>query len=335
MYNGKTFFAKSYGIKKNFYGEIVFNTSNYGYQEVITDPSYFNQILVFSSANVGNTGINIFDNESFRVWVAVIIIKNISSYFSNFNSYDNLINFLKKNNIILLQIKDTRYLIEKIKQLKTNYAYIYFSKKKKIKSNCKKKIKENKSFIWNEINSFKKNNNTFKKKIVILNFGLKLNILRCLAKINFFILVVNYKFYNFKIKSDSVLLSNGPGNPKKYKKQIKLVKKIINKKIPTLGICLGHQLISLALNKKVLKMQIGHHGINHPVRFLNKIFITSQNHNFYVKHNNRSFSLLDKTNQGIYNKKLKIITFQGHPEHCPGPTEAFKIFVFFLNLLNV
>ncbi|MGX7589448.1 carbamoyl phosphate synthase small subunit [Candidatus Vidania fulgoroideorum] len=331
--DGNIFKAKSYGYKKNFYGEIIFNTCNFGYQETFSDPSYLNKILIFSSSNIGNTGINLYDNESCRIWLGAIVVKNLSVFFSNFNSLLSIKNFLKNQKIIILEIKDTRELIYKVRNLLKNNAFIYFKKKKKIKKLKKKLFTKN--FIWNEEKFFlkKKNNFLFKKKTVIIDFGLKFNILRCISKKNFFIVVIDYKKINniFVIKTNSIVLSNGPGNPNKFK-ILNLIRIIIKRKIPLLGICLGHQLICLALNKKVIKMKVGHHGINHPVVFNKKNIITSQNHDYYVILNNKNYSLFDNTNQGIYNKKKKIITFQGHPEHSPGTFDATIIFDYFYDM---
>ncbi|MGX7582505.1 glutamine-hydrolyzing carbamoyl-phosphate synthase small subunit [Candidatus Vidania fulgoroideorum] len=335
LIDGSKFTARSYGFKNNFFGEIVFNTSNLGYQEIFSDPSYLNKILVFSSSNIGNTGINLYDNESCRIWLSAIIVKNLSVFYSNFNSKISIKSFLKKNKIIVLEIKDTRQIILKIRKMKKNNAFIYFKKKKKINKKFTN-ITTKKNFLWNEKNNFlkKKNNNEFFNKLLIFDFGIKFNILRCLSKKNFLLVINSKKKINlFKININAVVFSNGPGNPNDFK-NINFIRKIIKKKIPILGICLGHQLISLSLKMKVKKMKVGHHGINHPVLFKNSTIITSQNHDYEVINKNKNFSLFDKSNQGIFNNKKKIITFQGHPEHSPGTFDALIIFKHFYNFLK-
>ncbi len=343
--NGVKFKAKSYGYIKNFHGEIVFNTSNLGYQEVITDPSYLNQIIVFTSANIGNTGINLYDNESFRIWLGAIVVKNISVFFSNKFCIGSLYKILKKNRVIILEINETRDLIFEIKKLKkNNFASIYYKKNKpkKIIKNCLLKYSSTRKFFsWNESeNYFKKNyfNFNFNYKIIIIDCGFKFNLARCISKLNIFSLIINYnvKLKNiYKLKPDGIIISNGPGNPTIYSNLIKKIQILIKNKIPIFGICFGHQIISLSCKNSVKKMKTGHHGINHPVYFCGKILVTTQNHDFFVEmKKNKIYSLFDNTNQGLISFKKKILSFQGHPEGSPGII-LFKIFKIFINIINV
>ncbi|MGX7576889.1 carbamoyl phosphate synthase small subunit [Candidatus Vidania fulgoroideorum] len=332
--NKKKFFLDAFGYKKNFFGEIIFNTSNVGYQETLTDPSYYNKILVFTSVNIGNTGINIFDNESHRIWLGAIIVKNLSLFYSHYHSYKGIYYFLKKNKVLILKSKSTRDLVKEIRKKKTN-AYIFFKKKKKIKNKIKKPSKNsstNLCFSYCEKKNYIKKNfyNIFKNKIIVLDFGLKYNILRNIK--NNYLIILNYKNINFykKIKPKGIILTNGPGNPCLYNSIKKKILKI-TKKIPTLAICLGHQILFFSSNSKISKMKVGHHGINHPIKIKKRIYITSQNHDFVVNKKSKIKSLFDNTNQGFIKKK--IFSLQGHPEGCPGPEDLNFIFKKFLKSL--
>ncbi|MGX7589310.1 glutamine-hydrolyzing carbamoyl-phosphate synthase small subunit [Candidatus Vidania fulgoroideorum] len=335
--------SKCLGIKKNFFGEIVFNTSNIGYQEVLTDPSYYNQFIIFTSVNIGNTGFNYNDLESYRVWASGIIVKNFEKFFSNSRSKDSLFNFLKKNKVIILEVEDTRNLVNIIRKNKIRYFFLFFKKKKKLKKRKKKylaNVSTKNTFSFNQ--SLLKENvfnysNFFNFKIILIDCGVKFSILRNIVSYNCFVIVTNYKHNKIKeIKPDGIVISNGPGNPCYYIKIVNLIKNILKKRIPILGICFGHQIISLALNLSIKKMKLGHHGINHPVILSKKKFlITSQNHNYSVSNFKKCFfSLFDYTNQGFYYKKKNIICFQGHPESSPGPRESNIIFLKFFRILK-
>ncbi|UOQ27871.1 Carbamoyl-phosphate synthase small chain [Candidatus Vidania fulgoroideae] len=317
----KLFLCRSIGFERKFSGNIIFNTSNTGYVESLTDPSYLNQIVVFSSINIGNAGFCIKDIESCRFFLSGIIISNISTFFSNKSSNFSLLNILKKKRIIVLECKNIKEITKEIKKKSICNIKIFFKKKK-----YKNKKISNKSYLFS--NSLK---NKFKKKIIFLDFGAKLSILKELEKRNFFIISITGKKKITKFNPDGIVLSNGPGNPIDYVNKIKEIKKYLGN-IPILGICLGHQIISFFLGLNIRRMKKGHHSINHPVKFLNNFFITSQNHNFSVvnnKYKNQPFSLIDGSNQGIILKKKRIITVQGHPESSPGPKCFSYVFDLF------
>ncbi|XAO72605.1 MAG: glutamine-hydrolyzing carbamoyl-phosphate synthase small subunit [Candidatus Vidania fulgoroideorum] len=346
--NGKyKFKCKCLGYKSNFFGEVIFNTAMLGYEEIITDPSYYNQIIVFSNLNIGNTGINIEDIESHRIWISGIIIKNLSNFYSNFRTKINLYKFLKKNKILIIEIKNTRTLIKNIRENKNKYINIYFKKNKKLKIKKKKylnKVSTKINFSLNKYSYFIKKNkiNKFKTKILVIDLGLKTNILRNLSDVNQYLIITSYKIKinNIKkIKPNGIIITNGPGNPKEYNKKLyRIIKEIIESKIPILGICLGHQILSNFFGYKLKKLFIGHHGSNHPIKIKNKLIIASQNHNYITKlSNNKKIkninSLFDKTNQGFIFNKRKIISTQGHPEGAPGTNDFKFIFRKFIKII--
>ncbi|WP_343184133.1 glutamine-hydrolyzing carbamoyl-phosphate synthase small subunit [Buchnera aphidicola (Ceratovacuna keduensis)] len=362
--NNEIFKGKIAGNKKLCVGEIIFNTSITGYQEIITDPSYFNQIVLLTSPHIGNTGINYEDNESKSVYLNGLILKDIYNNPNHYKCKKKFKNFLIKKKIISIYDIDTRKLVKILRNLGTQIGCIFEDKKKNykiakkkildFKNNIKlkknKKISTKKIYIWKKskfINNYNIEKNKEKLILIVYDYGVKFNILKIFSKYNCKIVVVpsNTKMKKIlKYNPHGILLSNGPGNPIEYSKEIKIVKEILSKtKIPILGICLGHQLLSLSVGLKIKKMKFGHHGSNHPVKEIktNKIFITSQNHNFSVLHkkNNKNIkithiSLLDNTIQGIYIKKRNVIGFQGHPEGSPGPHDAKKILINFLKIMK-
>ncbi|WDI79424.1 carbamoyl phosphate synthase small subunit [Candidatus Vidania fulgoroideae] len=344
--DGEEFFGKSLCYKTNIFSEIVFNTSNLGYEEIITDPSYSNQSLVLTTPHVGNTGVNFYDSESERIWLSCLITRNIfKSVSNNFRFVKRIFYFLKKNKIILLSDFDTRSITKKITK---GYNYVCIlhnkiynvNKKIFIFSNILEKIpyikysstKISYLFCNFNLNFYHRKNFLFLKKVIVIDFGLKISILKNLVKEKILPLIVNYKVLNIINLNffDGIVLSNGPGNPKIYKKIIKYIKKI---KKPILAICFGHQIYSLSKNFNIKKLIFGHHGSNHPINFKKKCFISSQNHNYFCKtKKTKIFSLLDGTNQGFSNKR--VISFQGHPEASPGPNDFLFLFKNFFKILK-
>lgn len=325
--NGKKFYCKSLGLISNFEGNIVFNTSNVGYVESFTDPSYLNQILVLNTVNVGNVGFRLNDIESCRFFISGVLVRSFNNFYSNKNSKCSILKILKKKRIFVIEYYDINSIVHEIK--KNNLLPI------KIKVNNIKKYVVKK--ISNKFYSFSSFNVNKKKKLLFLDFGSKFSILKELSNRNNFLISITNKIIKnyFKYKPDGIVLSNGPGDARKKKKEIIDLKKIIGL-VPILGICLGHQIISQCLGLKIKKMKFGHHSINHPIKFSNLLFISSQNHNYFVvnkKYKNQPYSLLDKTNQGLYIKKKRIITTQGHPESSPGPTDFSYIFDIFEKFL--
>ncbi len=360
--NNEIFYGKSVGYKADSYGEIVFNTAMTGYQEVISDPSYKDQIITFTYPHIGNVGINNEDQESNFSCVSGIVLSEIPTKSSNWRSELELIDYLKQNKIVCIADLDTRYIASLIRNKGAMNACIFHNKKDINK--IKKELKNYKGITGSELASkvsikkeygFKEKVFQCKKvipdtnkklKVVSYDFGVKKNILRILYSMGCEVQVVPAKTSVkeiLKLKPNGIFLSNGPGDPEPCDFAIESVKELFDKNIPIFGICLGHQLIALASGAKTKKMKYGHHGTNHPVIDLKtgKVMITSQNHGFVVEEESlpNTFrvthrSLFDNTVQGISHKKKPIFSFQGHPEACPGPQDVNHLFKDFVNYIK-
>lgn len=360
--NGYVFKGNAIGVQGITMGEIIFNTAITGYQEILTDSSYKNQIVLFTYSHIGNTGINRKDVESNSIKVHGIITKNISNIHSNYRSIQSLPTYLKKNNIIGISNIDTRKLTILLRDQGSQYGCILSTKDlniqkiiQYIKNTCNtytqnpiKHVCTKKNYSWNQSIKHTIYNNIPKKfitHIVVYDFGVKYNIIRILESYDCYITIVTPDTtvkQIISINPDGIILSNGPGDPRQYKNIINIIKKLITLNIPIFGICLGHQLLALAHNAKIIKMKFGHHGSNHPVKNLknNKVFITTQNHNFTIDKDNlpqqiivTHVSLFDNTIQGICIKK-KYWGFQGHPEGNPGPHESEKLLYKFIKKIK-
>ena len=361
------FFFQGYGIgyEGNVTGEVCFNTSITGYQEIITDPSYSDQIINFTFPHIGNVGTNKEDNEAQKVWVKGIILNSNITDPSNYRSIKNLNKWLKENKIVGLVGLDTRALTSYIRDKGAPKGTISHLRSgehdvQNLKNKSKKwsgllgldlasKVTCKKIYNWSSQKTWKKNegykkNKKIKHKIVAIDYGIKQNILRCFSDINCKVVVVPAKTDSKKIlslKPDGVFLSNGPGDPAATGKYaVPVIKEIIEKKIPIFGICLGHQLLSLALGASTKKMKLGHRGANHPVKNLEtkKVEITSQNHGFKI--NEKSLpknikvthvSLFDQCVEGIEHKNKPVFSVQYHPESNPGPQDSKYLFEKFIN----
>ena len=360
--DGTKFRGISIGVKGSVVGEVVFNTSMTGYQEILTDPSYSEQIITFTYPHIGNTGINDEDLESKKVFANGLIIRDLPIAYSNFRAITSLSDFLKKQKIVGISGIDTRALTQYLRANGAQSGCIMagnINEKEAIKkaksfrgisgmdlasvvSTSRKYI--NKEGEW-KLGSGYQNNSSFKYHVVAYDFGIKRNILRMLSSRGCKVTVVPAKLSAKEVlalKPDGVFLSNGPGDPEPCDYAIKNIKTILEKKLPIFGICLGHQLLALASGAKTLKMKFGHHGANHPVqdKETGKVFITSQNHGFTVDissipHNLKvtHISLFDKTLQGISLIDTPAFSFQGHPEASPGPSEMDYLFDRFINMM--
>lgn len=350
--NGIVIEGVNFGAEGETYGEVVFNTALTGYQEMITDPSYKGQILIFTNPLIGNYGINDEDIESRSPQVAGVVVREISKFYSNWRASESLDSYLKRHNIVGISNVDTRFLVRQIRDkgaMRGVISTLDFDDKSLIEKarsipqmsglDLAKFTTTEESYIFNP-------ENNAKFFVVLYDFGVKLNILRKLEKLNCEVLVVPAHTDAKDILSlnpDGIVLSNGPGDPSALTYAINNIKKLISKK-PILGICLGHQLLSLAVGGKTYKMKFGHRGSNHPVKNLitEKIEITSQNHGFAVDPESLKesdveithISLNDGTVEGIALKNFPVFSVQYHPEASPGPHDSEYIFKNFVYLLQ-
>ena len=352
------------GYQGEVTGEVCFNTSLTGYQEIISDPSYAGQIINFTFPHIGNVGTNNEDIESDKIWTRGVIFNSEITNPSNYRSLQNLDNWLKKNKIVGITGLDTRSLTNFIRDQGAPKGTIANNKNGKF--NISKLIKKSinwpglkgmdlakevttpKTYTWKGLKTWKKikgfeKNKKRKFKIVAIDFGIKKNILRYFSNYDCEVKVVSCKKKSdeiFKLKPHGVFLSNGPGDPAATGKYaIDVVKNLIQSGLPLFGICLGHQILALALNAKTRKMKLGHRGANHPVKNLitNKVEITSQNHGFEVikeslKKNTEitHLSLFDNSIEGIRLKNKPVFSVQYHPEANPGPQDSKYLFSHFM-----
>ena len=367
--DGSYFLGKSFGSKKTNIGEICFNTSMTGYQEIITDPSYAGQIVTFTFPHIGNIGTNNLDNEGETKSIAGIVVRQAPTHPSNWRSKKKFNEWLEINDIPGISGIDTRMLTKIIRKYKSCNAIISYDERGKFNiEELKKKLKKfpkmdglnlsslvttNQTYNYKDlphelISPVIKISNKFVPRIVVIDFGVKMNILRHLVNLNAEITVLseNAKIEDvIKINPHGIFLSNGPGDPSATEKKCRnLLQSILNLKIPVFGICIGHQLIGLSFGAKTIKMSQGHRGANHPVKNLsnNKVEITSQNHGFKIDDNTlpdtleiTHISLFDNSIEGLKHKSLPIFSVQYHPEASPGPTESSYLFQEFLNLIKV
>ena len=358
--DGSFFYGFGFGAKTERTGEIVFNTALTGYEEILTDPSYCGQIVLMCYPHIGNYGINFKDSESFKIWVEGFVVREYSKVHSNWQAKISLEDFLKKYRIPGIEGIDTRKIVKKIRE-KGSMKAILSRIDLDIKS-LTKKLKKAPSIIGKDLVSvvnrspysvFRRYRATERQSdratVAVIDFGVKLNIIRLLEKVGLRVIVLkgNTELKEIlKLKPDGVLLSNGPGDPEGVKYGINLARELINYNkenyLPTLGICLGHQLIGLGSGAKTFKLKFGHHGGNHPVKNLKtgKIEITVQNHNFCVDPETISsdfemthINLNDGTLEGMKHKYFPVLSFQYHPEGSPGPHDSEYIFQEFKKLI--
>ena len=362
--NKKIFKGIGIGYQGQATGEICFNTSLTGYQEIISDPSYAGQIINFTFPHIGNVGTNKEDHESDKIWARGVIFNSEITDPSNYRSYLHLDTWLKKNKIIGITGLDTRSLTNFIRDKGAPKGTISYSKTGKFNisklSNSTTKwsglknldlaeiVSTRKSYIWKGLKTWKKNfgfrkNNKNSFHVVAIDYGIKKNILRYFSDFNCKVTVVSCKTNAQKIlslKPNGIFLSNGPGDPAATGKYaIRIIKDLIKKNLPVFGICLGHQILALALGGKTKKMKLGHRGANHPVKNLihDNVEITSQNHGFEVVKETlpknievTHKSLFDNSIEGIKLKNKPIFSVQYHPESNPGPQDSVYLFQEFI-----
>jgi len=366
--NGMFFEAEGFGADKTEVGEIVFNTSMTGYQEIITDPSYAGQFVVFTMPQIGNVGVNKDDMESKKAWLKGVIVREYVKEFSNFRGEKSLGQFLKEENVLGISNIDTRFLTKMIRKegAMMMIASTQIHDKQKLAEILKnsprieevdyiKEVSTKEAYIhlhgaWDNKNFKYKEKNT-SKKIAVFDFGVKRNILNELTQAGMECLVLPAKtlaediikmYENREI--GGVFLSNGPGDPLILKEVHKKIKKLLEAKIPMFGICLGHQLLSISHGFDTFKLKFGHHGGNHPVRNeLGRkpvVEITAQNHNYNVPEeiekiaNITHKNLFDGTIEGVKYKNEPVFSVQHHPEASPGPHDSKYIFKEFFEIVK-
>ena len=363
--SGEFIEAKSFGFDGEKTGELVFNTSMSGYQEIISDPSYAGQFVLFTMPEIGNVGCNDNDMESSKIHSSGMIVRNYQDRYSNFRGEKSLGDFLKKNQSLGICDIDTRFLTKLVRDNGScmMIASTKISDKEELKSRLKNSprieeinyIKEvstkqtytHKFGIWDSEKFKYKTPPKDRKRIVAIDFGVKRNILNELTNAGLEVEVINHnfneenliqRFKNGDIKG--VFLSNGPGDPLILKEEQLKIKKLINAKIPMFAICLGHQLLSISHGHPTFKLKFGQHGGNHPVQGVSgAVEITAQNHNYNVPNsiceiaNITHKNLFDNTIEGVEYKNSPIFSVQHHPEASPGPMESRYIFQKFADSL--
>ena len=363
--NGTYFKGFGFGYEGKATGEVCFNTSITGYQEIITDPSYAEQIINFTFPHIGNVGANKEDDESEKVWTKGVILNSEITDPSNYRSLKHLDVWLKKNQVVGITGIDTRSLTNFIRDKGAPKGTIAFSKngnfniKNLTDSTVKwcglknldlaKKVSTKENYIWSGLKTWKKNIGYLKNKknllhVIAIDYGIKKNILRYFSDFNCKITVVSCKTSAqeiLKLKPSGIFLSNGPGDPAATGKYaINIIKDLIKNNLPIFGICLGHQVLALALGAQTKKMKLGHRGANHPVKnlFKDNVEITSQNHGFEIVKKSlpknieiTHTSLFDNCIEGIKLKNKPIFSVQYHPESNPGPQVSVFLFEEFIN----
>ena len=363
--NKTVFKGVGIGYQGTATGEVCFNTSLTGYQEIISDPSYAGQIINFTFPHIGNVGTNKEDLESDKVWTKGVIFNSEITSPSNYRSLTNLDLWLKKNKIVGITGLDTRSLTNYIRDKGAPKGTISFAKDGKFNigkltntttkwSGLKnldlaKQVTTKKNYTWSGFKTWKKETGYLKNKkhflhVVAIDYGIKKNILRYFSNLNCKVTVVSCKASAkdiLKLKPNGIFLSNGPGDPAETGKYaIGIIKELIKNNLPIFGICLGHQILALTLGAKTKKMKLGHRGANHPVKNLIKdnVEITSQNHGFEIIRETlpknieiTHKSLFDNCIEGIRLKNKPIFSVQYHPESNPGPKDSVYLFHDFIN----
>lgn len=360
--DGTIFRGVSIGAPGHTVAEVVFNTAMTGYQEILTDPSYSGQIVTLTYPHIGNTGVNAEDVEANRVYAAGLVVRDCPARVSNFRSTQSLPDYLTEQGIVAISGIDTRKLTRILREKGAQGACIF------VGSDAERAVELARSFpgmagqdlakvvsikestgwsqgTWQLEGGFTSPDQS-KFHVVAYDYGVKSNILRLLADRGCRITLVPAQTTAedvFKLDPDGVFLSNGPGDPEPCDYAIDATRAFLDKKLPVFGICLGHQIMGLAVGGKTVKMKTGHHGANHPVQDLasKRVFITSQNHGFGVDAaslpaNARvtHVSLFDGTLQGFELTDRPAFCFQGHPEASPGPHDILELFDKFISLMS-
>lgn len=369
--DGTQFHGRSIGADGSAVGEVVFNTSMTGYQEILTDPSYSRQLVTLTYPHIGNVGTNASDEESSAVHAQGLIIRDLPLIASNYRSTECLSDYLKRHNVVAIADIDTRKLTRLLREKGAQNGCIITGnidgtqpdvqlalEKAKAFPGLKgmdlaKEVTTRESYSWTQGSwtlmgdlPAAKEESELSFHVVAYDYGVKRNILRMLVDRGCRLTVVPAQTPAedvLKLNPDGIFLSNGPGDPEPCDYAIRAIKTFLDTEIPVFGICLGHQLLALASGAKTIKMKLGHHGGNHPVKDLDKdiVMITAQNHGFAVDGDNlpdtlrvTHKSLFDHTVQGIHRTDKAAFSFQGHPEASPGPHDAAPLFDHFIDLIQ-
>jgi carbamoyl-phosphate synthase small subunit len=362
--DGTLFWGQSIGAEGQSVGEVVFNTSMTGYQEILTDPSYSQQMVTLTYPHIGNTGTNEEDTESNFVYANALIIRDLPRMANNWRNTQNLDDYLKDNDTVAIADIDTRQLTRILRETGAQNGCIVAGDE--IDSDAAiaaargfaglkgmdlaKQVTTQEAYTWSQaewtLDGGYDQKVDGKFNVVAYDFGVKHNILRILVQLGCNVTVVPAQTPASEVlahKPDGVFLSNGPGDPEPCDYAIKATQEIIAAGVPIFGICLGHQILALASGAKTEKMKFGHHGANHPVQDLvsKKVMITSQNHGFAVQETDlpgnievTHRSLFDNTIQGISRTDAAAFSFQGHPEASPGPRDVAPLFERFIDMMT-
>lgn len=366
--DGTQFHGRAIGATGTAVGEVVFNTSMPGYQEILTDPSYSRQIVTLTYPHIGNVGTNAADEESSQVHAQGLVIRDLPLIASNFRSTEDLSSYLKRHNIVAIADIDTRKLTRLLREKGAQNgciiagdspdAQLALEKAKAFPGlngmDLAKEVTTAETYSWTQGSwtlagdlPEAKAESELPFHVVAYDFGAKRNILRMLVDRGCRLTVVPAKTSAadvLALNPDGIFLSNGPGDPAPCDYAIEAIEKFLETDIPVFGICLGHQLLALASGAKTIKMKFGHHGGNHPVKDIdnNVVMITAQNHGFAVDETTLPAnlrvthkSLFDGTLQGIHRTDKPAFSFQGHPEASPGPHDAAPLFDHFIELIEL
>jgi len=365
--DGTVFYGKSIGFEGQATGEVVFNTAITGYQEILTDPSYYQQIVTLTQPHIGNVGTNEEDDEADKPWVSGLVIRDLPLQVSSWRAEEPLRDYLIRQKVVAISGIDTRRLTRLLREMGAQRGCIMAGKSLDEKTavaaakafpglegaDLAKEVSTGSGYTWTQgswqlhagLPEFRESRDML-FHVIAYDYGIKRNILRLLADHGCRIDVVPATTPAAEVLAenpDGIFLSNGPGDPDPCGYAIEAIREIVASDVPTFGICLGHQLLALAAGAKTSKMKFGHHGANHPVQDLasGRVMITSQNHGFAVDEETlpdtvqaTHRSLFDGTLQGIRHKKAPAFGFQGHPEASPGPHDVRSLFDRFVQLMQ-
>ena len=358
--DGTVFVGESIGAAGASQGELVFNTAMTGYQEILSDPSYASQIVTLTYPHIGNTGVNDDDMEAAGIHAAGLVVRDAPARYSNFRGTQDLKGFLQQQGVVAIAGVDTRALTRRLREQGAQNAAIVAGERAGDRAaaialargfpgldglDLAKAVSTPRSYVWDE-GLWEKTTPPPRYHVVAYDYGIKRNILRSLAQAGCRVTVVPAQTAARQVlalKPDGVFLSNGPGDPKACDYAIAATRELVGSGVPLFGICLGHQLLGLALGGRTLKMKFGHHGANHPVLDIDsgRVLITSQNHGFAVDEASLPHclrvthrSLFDGSVQGLVHADRPVFSFQGHPEASPGPHDVWPLFARFTALMD-